>query len=297
MHARARLAATLSALALAACGSSSHPSTAGTAGFGGSSLCGDAAMLMPQVHVGPDVDLRVVCDGTAQAPVASVDEMSTGSTVWTVSVAGDAQFSVPETELVSCQFKGPAVAFVSFQAPQSALPGDSFSTVATIHAEHGEFPDGTVHVRAEIVPASATTATPTIDFGDVPTGRIAHAPDLVIVLADGTNLTVDEAPALPFALMPEGPSKVGARNIRAWQATFAVNEPGDYTTTASWTAAPAGTPMTPPDACTTRLMVTMHARAVAPDASAGDGATDDGDTGATDDAAPGPLLDIGAEGP
>jgi hypothetical protein len=281
----ARGTAGLAAALVVASGCSSSPQQPAGIDASSSPNCLPAVTPMPRANIGPDVDLRVVCGETASAAVASVDEMSAGGTIWTVSLAGDPQFGAPRNQFVTCQVDGPTVAFVSFEAPPSALPGDAFSTVVTIHAEHGEFPDGTVHVRAEIVPASATTATPTIDFGDVPVSMRALR-DLSFLLTDASNLQMNPAVGAPFDVAPATGMRIASRTIRPWQAAFTSYVPGDYTGMATWTVIPA-TMQTPTSAaCTSQVTVTLHARAVAADASAdaGDGTPDDGGPPASADA-------------
>jgi hypothetical protein len=262
-------------VAVAASGCAKSP----TAAEDGGTSCHATMPPMPLVHIGPDVALRVVCGATAQAPVASVDELGPSGTIWSISLAGDAAFFLLAQGFVTKQASGPSVAFVSFQAPPSALPGDTFSTVATIHADCGAFPDGKVNVRATIVPASATTTTSTIDFGDVPVGESAPPRALTVVLADGTEtFTLDpQLDPRPFSISL-GSTTMGS-NLRPLVVGFRSSVPGDQSAVATWTVAP-GMGLAPTAVgCTTGLTVTLHARAVEVDAGvdgtdASDGATE-----------------------
>jgi hypothetical protein len=250
--------------------------------------CSPATKAMPRAHIGPDVHLRVLCGEAAQAAVASVDELGAGVTDWSVSLEGDMGFSLSQIAFVTCQVTGPSVAFVQFLPPAGAVPGDTFSTVVTVQATNGAFPNGTVNVRAEIVAATSSTSTPTIDFGDVPVGTLPDEQLLVFTVPD-TSIDLKMDPPYfeaPFSIAVAPATNPVAKNIRAWHVAFRAFVPGDYTVVGTWTAASPVLALPSPDACSTKTTVMVHARAVAVDAGAdGADAGASGGSDADDDAA------------
>ncbi|HVU51212.1 MAG TPA: hypothetical protein VHL80_11025 [Polyangia bacterium] len=264
---------TIAALALAALPACSSSGPSGSAAPP-AAVCG-AGRPMPVAHIGPDVRLRVLCDGLATAGVASVDEEGSGTTSWSVSLAGDAAFSLPISSFRTCQAVGPTVALVQLLVPPGAVPGDAFDTTATIHADDGSFADGRVSVHADVTAPSFDLDPPSIDFGDVLPNRGASR---TLRILDHEAVPVSVSPSAPtdpsFGYGPD----VGAPGMMTgllWSMSFVGQEVGDHTATVTWTAEPGAVP-----ACQTTKTMTLHARVVAPDGGAQDGGAQDG--GASD---------------
>jgi hypothetical protein len=214
---------------------------------------------MPAAHIGPDATIRVLCGGTGSAAVASVDEHGTGVTSWSLSLdsATPGAFGLPQTSFQTCQLRGNAVALVQFQAPSSALPGDTFDAVVTVHADDGSFADGTVNVHAEIVAPSVTVDRTTVDLGDV----LAGVPAKQTI----TFLSPPEANVLPSTHLDapfnieQGPFMKSQLHITTYVIDFESPVPGDFSASLGFTTVLTSTTAAAP-ACNWTTTIPLHAR-------------------------------------
>jgi hypothetical protein len=248
---------------------------------------------MARAFIGPDVDLRVPCTVTVQVPVASVDAVGGGCADWSIALQGDPDFTTVSDPLVqdagvfrTCETIGPTVASVSFTPPLTAVPGDTFDAVVTVHASDGSFSDGKVKVHAVVAVPTDTIDKTAIDFGDVPLGTHPMVP---IKFTFANKAVIPQPNAVlqgPFFL-----SEAGGSVASGWITQF-VNldayRPGDYTNSFTWTAPTLPTPVASllPPACLWTTTIAVHGRVVGVvDANADGDALNDS---AVDGAANGP---------
>jgi hypothetical protein len=214
-----------------------------------------------RAFIGPDVDLLVPCGANlVESPIASVDVVG-GCVSWAVSWQGDPSLTavVPHSamgagsdSLVTCDRTSPTVVSASFTAPLTAVPGDAFDGVVTVHAEDGSFADGTVKVHVLIVIPRITLDRTAIDFGDVPLGATKELSFRFAIDSSAPVLILpDEYVKGPFNVNIGGPLV---------QVTFEGATPGDYASSFTWTAPalPGGGSL--PAACvwTTTTPVNAH---------------------------------------
>jgi hypothetical protein len=252
---------------------------------------------MVLANIGPDVDVGVLCGGTANVPIASLDELGTGVTQWSFTVTGDVSAFGPgpvqspnpmglgpglgplSNTFAVCQSNSPQVAFVEFNPPADALPGSTFVAMATVHAEDGSFADGVVKLRGEVKAPIVTVDKTSVDFGDVAPGVAVTSP-LVLTSANGPVTFVPDSYSYPPFIItaPAGTSS-------AWNVFLQSSEPGDYSATVRWRGVPSAmyVPNFVPNAvspCDSTTTITLHARilgdgGVGPDtADASDGGVD-----------------------
>jgi hypothetical protein len=163
------------------------------------------------------------------------------------------------------------VAFVDANAPADSKPGDSYDAVATISAWKDAFPTGTVRVHAEVV-APHVSFPSSIDFGDVPAGRLAaRSVRFFIDSPSAVSFTSSFSTPTPFSL--GAPSHAGANfdTTVDWVFQLQPSPPGDYTVEATWTVSPAFE-STLPSECLATSAITLHAHVVDPDGGADGGA-------------------------
>jgi hypothetical protein len=288
MIARAALAG---AFALATVASCSRDVTLPATGIDGGlpqPACPPASgRSMPRALIGPDATFHITCGGRASSPIASVDEEGPGVTSWSISLTGDPSFTPESPALQTCLGNSPQVAFVAFYPPVSAVPGDTFDGVATVHADDGSFADGTVALHGEVVSPMVTVSTTTIDFGDVAPG---DAPGRLLEFRalEGGHVSInhESLAGSPFSVMnTEFSVATTVPDVTRWRVAFQSSVPGDYTASVVWRGVPLGRANPAPEACVWATAVTMHARVLA-DAGASDGGSSDG--GSSDDAAVAP---------
>jgi hypothetical protein len=154
---------------------------------------------------------------------------------------------------------------VVFTAPATAVPGDTFDAVVTVHALDGSFADGTVKVHAAIIVPRITVDKTTIDFGDVSVGAESTI-SLKFSTLDPVEVGPDAFVKAPFLVGGGG----GVEGGIAWNLSVGAGArypfgsgPGDYTTTFTWTA-PAS-PQARPAACLWTTTTTVHARILGAD--------------------------------
>jgi hypothetical protein len=247
---------------------------------------------MPRALIGPDVDVRVLCGGTTQVPIASVDELGAGFTKWSFTVAGDSSFGALQgpdaavepglglaphsNNFVTCQANSPQVAFVGFNPPADALPGTSFDAIATVHSEDRSFADGTVRLHGEIVTPVVTVDKTSVDFGSVGVGDVL-ALALAFTIEGGAEVFIvpDSYSEPPFSITLVDKAQDPSSSLRNWSVAFQSNVPGDYSASVGWQALPA-TLLKAPTPCIWATMMTLHARVV------GDGGADSGSPDASD---------------
>lgn len=266
------LAVTLFALAaFVGCGAS--PAAGVDGGATGSLPC--TGPPMPTVHIGPDLAIQAFCGTSTEAAVASVDERGHGVTKFSLSVAGDPEFSVKEEVVTVCQANGPTVASVQFAPTLDKRPGQTFDAIVTVRADDGSFPDGQVRVHAEIVVPSVVVSAKTIDFGEVPLGAtamhtlslIAPSPSVSLTLGNFVNsdFAIDWTPTVAMKANPD---------LQIWTVSFTASTPGDHVREITWNAGPIVTGDIPE--CNATGTVTVRAHVHAPDGGAGDEAADGG---------------------
>jgi hypothetical protein len=264
----------------------------------GSHICGaTSSPSMPRALIGPDVDVHTFCAGTAQAPIASVDELGAGVTRWSITVKGAAAFT-PDPKgsaFVTCEATGPQVAFAQFSPPRDALPGAIFDAIATVHADDGSFADGTVKLHGEVVAPVVTVDKTTVDFGNVGPGDKVTIPLHFTEDNGATTVRPDSKPdagtTRVFPSYAYGPFVITLGGVRPsiWNVTFMTDVPGDYSATVGWRAGPPGAPcqgagdascLATPSPCDWTTTITLHARVVvdggadADTADASDGGAD-----------------------
>jgi hypothetical protein len=213
---------------------------------------------MPLAHLGPDARVVSLCGTNARVAVASVNELGSGMTQWSLSLAGDVAFSLEQSVFQTCQATGASVAFVTFKPPLGAIPGDAFSTVATIRADRDAFPAGMVAVHAQVVAPSVSAERTTVDFGDVQPGGMFFQ---TLRLRNEGGQPLAFYPSFseqdPFAIMPSSRSP----SVSEWQIAFGPAAAGDYFTTVDFTATPmVGVSL--PAGCVWKQTITLQARAV-----------------------------------
>jgi hypothetical protein len=284
MIARAARLGVYALAALTACGRGASVSAPGTFDGGPVSLAcpSPSGPPMPRALIGPDLSLRVLCNGQTSGPIASVDEQGPGVTSWSISVTGDPAFAPGARSFQTCRGDSPQVAFVGFTPPPNAVPGDSFDAVATVHAEDGSFADGTVNLHGEVAAANVAASTTAIDFGDVAPGDVpARELDFTVLDGGAVQILHDVLSGSPFVFTEVSPPRTGSRIASNWRVTFQSRVPDDYTTSVGWRGLPVErTGLAAAAACVWTTTVTLHARVLA-DGGASDGgdAADVGDTG------------------
>jgi hypothetical protein len=197
--------------------------------------------------------------------------------MWSISLQGDPAFNflfpLDGHTTNTCDLSGPSVVSVAFRAPPTAVPGDAFDVVVTVHSNDGSFRDGKVKVHAVIVVPRIAVDKTAIDFGDVPLGTKPAIP----LNFDGqvaVSIQPDGLVKPPFFLGGGGSMVSGS--VR-W--TFVVEAgadqlfgagPGDYTSSFAWSAPalPSGLPA----ACLWTTTTTVHARVL--DVDGGDASSD-----------------------
>jgi hypothetical protein len=266
---------------------------------------------MPRVLLGPDVDVRVFCGGTIQAPCASVEELGAGVTRWSLIVTGDAAFAPGPVQSLNpmgigagqgplantfavCQASSPEVAMVDFSPPADALPGSTFDSIATVHSEDGSFADGIVKLHGEVTAPVVTVDKTSVDFGNVAAGDGLSMMPLDFSL-DGSQVTlVPDAYVIPPFYVTTNDPTVQPGNSSVWnvvlqvfgQGDYPATVPGEYSATFGWRAVPSFLPNTTTGPCVWSTKVAVHARVVA------DGGTDvDAQTNDASDGGPGPASD------
>jgi hypothetical protein len=252
--------------ALAACGGGVPATGPVTGAAGAPGSCQSARGGMTHANLGPDLNLQVLCGGSAIGGIASVSHEGAGSTSWTVSLSGDPEFVASDSSLLTCEASGTTVVVVKLGVPPDALPGATFDAVATIKARDGSFPTGTVKVHGEVVTPRATVA-PTLDFGDVPAWT---SPTQTIRFINDTTAPVliipDFVSRAPFTAAASGsPDMMTSTTL--WFMALQPSPPGDYTVDTSWTVAPAPN-LGLSDVCVSKKTVTLHAHVVAVDGGA-----------------------------
>jgi hypothetical protein len=239
---------------------------------------------MPRALIGPDVDVRVLCDSGGSVPIASVDELGAGVTKWSFTVNGDAAFGHPTVEtFVTCEANSPQVAFVNFSPPMDALPGATFDAIAAVHADDGSFADGTVKLHGEVTAPVLTVDKARVDFGNVapgdnPTIPLHFTREYGVVnpfpqSPDATSMSggVVSYSYGPFDITPMKEPGSSFVLPLVWNVTFTPDVPSDYSATVGWRATPSGGPgVIPgvPTACNWTTTISLHARVV------GDGGAD-----------------------
>jgi hypothetical protein len=227
---------------------------------------------MPRASVGPDATIRVFCGQSAQAPVASVSDSGGGITSWSISLDGDPHFALPTFMFQTCVGLSPTVALVSFGAPNTAVPGDTFDTVATVSADDGSFPAGTAKVHAEIVAPTATVDKAALELGDVLVGTVVQ--QVVTFHLDEAGVSIaPPTDSMPFAFSFAG--RTGGRQEIPWRVTAGALAPGDYTYASKWAVGPRPGAYSPE--CDWHVTIPLHVRVVAPGGDSADGGADAAD--------------------
>jgi hypothetical protein len=289
---------------------------------GGSTCPATSSPSMPRALIGPDVDVRVLCGGTVNAPIASIDEPGAGVTRWSFTVKGDPAFSpgmapigrrmalsqpMSMNTFVTCEATSPQVAFVEFNPPLDAVPGSTFDAIATVHADDGSFADGMVKLRGDVIAPALTVDKTSVDFGDVAPGAMPVIPIHFAGENGALEPFLDPPPVAtgmsegvayysygPFVFTPTKIQCSGCftLNLLVWDVTFMSDVPGDYSTTVGWRAPPpprlstcaeAGPCLPLPPKCDWTTTMTLHARVVA-DAGADTADTSDGSADPAPDA-------------
>jgi hypothetical protein len=245
---------------------------------------------MPRALIGPDVDVRVFCAQSTSAAIASIEELGPGLTQWSFTVTGDPAFqpgqvqsantmprgqspdaSTPGGPFTACQSNSPEIAFVTFTPPQTATPGATFDAIATVHAEDGSFPDGTVKLHGE-VGAPVVTLDPldspfamgnetSVDVGPLVQGFGRLTFDLTFRPQNGAavNVRADSDGSPFFSILP---AQNSSSSVQIWTVTFLEDYPGDYAAKVVWTGSP-GNSLTLTTACDWTTTMMLHARVVA----------------------------------
>jgi hypothetical protein len=248
--------AILAASALAACASESNPA------------CGESpkanGAAMPLVHVGPDVDVDVVCNTGTEVPIASLSTQAGPPIFWQVTKMGADNISITAASRgVLCPGFSGTVVNATVGAPEAAVPGDTFEATFTFSAQDGEFPTATVTVRVRVVRPEFSIEPAVLDFGDVPELEDRNA---VITIrnttANNLSLSIQRTPTLPFMVQP---ILLDVRSLGSSAANvrFVGTSAGVYDDEAIWS-----TPTPDAGACTVSKSLQLHARVVARDAGA-----------------------------
>jgi hypothetical protein len=233
---------------------------------------------LPHAFIGPDVRLRIFCGGEVSIPIASVDEQGPGTTLFSVTLDGDPAFTEPMTSFRACG-SDPQVATIVLTPPADAVPGDVYETVATVRAQSGEFPPGTVKVHAEVVAPELEVDPGSIDFGDVPWGAVvSRSLRLVNTSASGDVLisvpgAADVYPLNVIAQLPPAPK------IFPFVVEVAAAPAGRYAFASQWKATPFSQLPSLPEACIWKKTITLSAN-ILPPADIADAGADAGDGGA-----------------
>jgi hypothetical protein len=231
--------------------------------------CPSSKGAKPRASIGPDVKLEVVCGQTVSGAIASVSNSEGGTTTWSVSLAGDSSFSLEQGAFATCAGMSPSVAIVIFTPPTTAALGDSFDTVATVRADDGSFPSGTVAVHATVIALTATVEPTVLELGEVAPGQIAEK-TLTFHAAPGAS-AIQPSDFAPFSFHFAG-SRTNGRDF-AWNVTALSSTPGDYMLLSQWTVGLK--PGALPPACDWHVNVPIHVRVLDP-------ATRDGGADAVD---------------
>jgi hypothetical protein len=280
---RGACAAVCLCVALAACGGVKGAPTSDGSPVGPG--CAPTDGSMPLANLGPDLTLRVLCGTGSRGAIASVNDPGPGSTSWSVSLAGDQQFSLEAETFFTCTLNGPSVAMVDLQAAAGAVPGDTYEAVATIRADDDSFPTTTVALHGEVV-APHVTAPTSVDFGAVPAGSLQlrtlrfnnASPSPVAIIPSTTTPS-------PFSLS-QGVAPIAlVDNTTDWTISLDASPPGDYTTSVLWTASPSPQ-LRFPAACLWTQTIALHVHVV----DNGDGGPDANRDGGTRDLVIPPII-------
>jgi hypothetical protein len=228
--------------------------------------CTPGAPTQPSAHIGPDVNLRVLCGGRARAAIASVDEHGAGITGWHVSLSGDPAFTLEgASELSSCALHL-SVATVVLVPPDSAPAGSTFDAVATVAANDGaSFPPGTVKLHGEMTQPVVTVDHTSIDFGD--TDQQLLEQHRIVFQIDSPGAMVAAPPEhAPFIFYESGARDLAAGTF-PWLVADVVAPPGDYTYPSRWSVSAKGSGDTPP-ACAWAVTIPIHVHITGPDGGA-----------------------------
>ena len=229
--------------------------------------CDSAGTPKPHVSVGPDVAVEAMCGTIVPVPYASVANVGGGSLFWSTAIEGDSAFVLESVPADVCN-GSTQILGAQFVPPQSAVPGDTFDAVVTVTFANGVFPTSQVKLHGVVAKPRVTVTPPRLDFGAVDLS-VPQVDLGIAFLNDGNGairVTAEDA-SEPFLIrLPPDNFETGKTLMASVSLTPAVV--GDFTTTTTWTVAPATNGTPPPAACNAQIDVEVHATVVAGDGGA-----------------------------